>query len=160
MDTPVGCFRYSLEIILQITMFISTTCCSTSSFKTPFTKGLKATSFSSRHNKWPIKTVKKFKKLTEKYYYFMLNDQIKLVWWSNNNTLTVWCNAVSVLPLRNVKWWKQGGKYVNIQSIKQSIDRAVSDFKQFHWKKNGYGTWSWKLSFSDLYFVANYINYT
>ena len=66
---------------------------------------------------------------------FMLNDQIKFVWWSNNNTLTVWCNAVSVLPLRNVKWWKQGGKYVNIQSIKQSIDRAVLDFKQFHWKK-------------------------
>ena len=85
--------------------------------KTLSEKFFKATSTfrAERTNACPLKCVKEFKKMDrQEYQYFTSGDQIELIWWNDNNVVTIGSNAVGVEPVGNVKRWKRGNESVSV----------------------------------------------
>ena len=119
--------------------------------KTLSKKGFKATGTfrADRTNGCPLKCVKEFKKMDRgEYQYFTSGDQIELIRWNDNNVVTIGSNAVSVVPVGNVKRRKRRKGSVNVSqphAIKaynkcmggvDLVDRALSDLRpNFNGKK-------------------------
>ena len=119
--------------------------------KTLSEKGFKATGTfrADRTNGCPLKCVKEFKKMDRgEYQYFTSGDQIELIRWNDNNVVTIGSNAVSVVPVGNVKRRKRRKGSVNVSqphAIKaynkcmggvDLVDRALSDLRpNFNGKK-------------------------
>ena len=119
--------------------------------KTVSKKSFKATSTfrEDRTNGCPLKCVKEFKKMDRgEYQYFTSGDQIELIRWNDNNVVTIGSNAVSVVPVGNVKRRKRRKGSVNVSqphAIKaynkcmggvDLVDRALSDLRpNFNGKK-------------------------
>ena len=98
--------------------------------KTFSKKGFKATGTfrADRTNGCPLKCVKEFKKMDRgEYQYFTSGDQIELIRWNDNNVVTIGSNAVSVVPVGNVKRWKRGKGSVNV-----SQPRAIKAYNKLY----------------------------
>ena len=122
-------------------------------------KGFKAidTFRTDRTNGCPLKCVKEFKKMDRgEYQYFTSGDQIELIRWNDNNVVTIGSNAVSVVPVGNVKRRKRRKGSVNVSQphaikaynkcIGDVDDRALSDLRpNFNGKK-----WYWSLIINAL----------